>query len=206
MNCITRCPPPGKPNQYPEADYLRMLDRSLRQGLTGVAVPGQKRVRLLRSVPSLPIGGKGAGPCPPTSPLINWTDQGIKNFRDTVRRAEDFQGLVQRNGGQVRQIVWTLGEYDVVGVVDFPDDETATVTLLPAWRAWQRPDKDHESVRRRADDRHHSAHGLNSTSGQGFRAPHPTRRCEQGPVECREHGTAGPFGTAPELLTVGGMP
>jgi uncharacterized protein with GYD domain len=62
--------------------------------------------------------------------LINWTDQGIKNFRDTVRRAEDFRGLVQRNGGQVRQIVWTLGEYDVVGVVDFPDDETATVTLL----------------------------------------------------------------------------
>ncbi len=62
--------------------------------------------------------------------LINWTDQGIKNFRDTVRRAEDFRGLVQRNGGQVRQILWTIGEYDLVGVVDFPDDETATATLL----------------------------------------------------------------------------
>ena len=62
--------------------------------------------------------------------LINWTDQGTKNFRDTIRRAEDFRGLVQKNGGQVRQILWTLGEYDVVGVVDFPDDETATATLL----------------------------------------------------------------------------
>ena len=62
--------------------------------------------------------------------LINWTDQGIKNFRDTVHRAEDFRGLVQGSGGQVRQILWTLGEYDVVGVVDFPDDETATGTLL----------------------------------------------------------------------------
>src|SRR6266511_3126559 len=62
--------------------------------------------------------------------LINWTDQGIKNFRDTVHRAEDFRGLVQKNGGQVRQILWTLGEYDVLGVVDFPDDETATATLL----------------------------------------------------------------------------
>ncbi len=28
--------------------------------------------------------------------LINWTDQGIKNFRDTIRRAEDFRGLVKR--------------------------------------------------------------------------------------------------------------
>jgi len=62
--------------------------------------------------------------------LINWTAQGIKKFRDTVHRAGDFRGLVQKHGGQVRQILWTLGEYDVVGVVDFPDDETATATLL----------------------------------------------------------------------------
>jgi uncharacterized protein with GYD domain len=46
--------------------------------------------------------------------LVNWTDQGIKNYRDSVRRAEDYRGLVEKNGGQVRQLVWTLGEYDVV--------------------------------------------------------------------------------------------
>jgi uncharacterized protein with GYD domain len=62
--------------------------------------------------------------------LINWTDQGIRNFRDTVHRAEDFRGLVQKHGGHVRQILWTLGEYDVLGIVDFPDDEAATATLL----------------------------------------------------------------------------
>jgi uncharacterized protein with GYD domain len=62
--------------------------------------------------------------------LINWTEQGVRNFRDTVHRAEDFRGLVKENGGQVRQILWTLGEYDVVGVVEFPDDEAATATLL----------------------------------------------------------------------------
>jgi uncharacterized protein with GYD domain len=62
--------------------------------------------------------------------LVNWTDQGMKNFRDTVHRAGDFRGLVQKNGGQVRQILWILGEYDVVGVVDFPDDESATATML----------------------------------------------------------------------------
>jgi uncharacterized protein with GYD domain len=62
--------------------------------------------------------------------LINWTEQGAKNFRDTVRRAEDFRGIVEKNGGQVRQLLWTLGEYDLVSVADFPDDETATAVLL----------------------------------------------------------------------------
>jgi uncharacterized protein with GYD domain len=62
--------------------------------------------------------------------LVNWTEQGIKNFRDTVRRAEDARGLIETHGGQQRQMLWTLGEYDLVAVVDFPDDETATAVLL----------------------------------------------------------------------------
>jgi uncharacterized protein with GYD domain len=62
--------------------------------------------------------------------LVNWTDQGIKNFRDSVRRAEDYRGLVEKSGGQLRQLLWTLGEYDVVVVTDFPDDETATAVAL----------------------------------------------------------------------------
>jgi uncharacterized protein with GYD domain len=62
--------------------------------------------------------------------LTNFTEQGIKNFRDTVRRAEDARGLIEKHGGQLRQIFWTLGEYDLVTVTDFPDDETATAVLL----------------------------------------------------------------------------
>jgi uncharacterized protein with GYD domain len=62
--------------------------------------------------------------------LINWTEQGIGNFRDTVRRGEDFRGVVENNGGQLREIFWLLGEYDLLGVMDFPDDETATAVLL----------------------------------------------------------------------------
>jgi uncharacterized protein with GYD domain len=62
--------------------------------------------------------------------LVNWTEQGVKNFRDTGRRADDYRGLVEKSGGQVRQLLWTLGEYDLVVVTDFPDDETATTVLL----------------------------------------------------------------------------
>jgi uncharacterized protein with GYD domain len=62
--------------------------------------------------------------------LVNWTEQGVKNFRDTIRRAEDYRGLVEKHGGQVRQLLWTLGQYDLVVVTEFPDDETATAVVL----------------------------------------------------------------------------
>jgi uncharacterized protein with GYD domain len=62
--------------------------------------------------------------------LVNFTDQGIKNIRDTVGRAEDYRSLVEKHGGQLRQIFWTLGQYDLVVATDFPDDETAASVLL----------------------------------------------------------------------------
>jgi uncharacterized protein with GYD domain len=62
--------------------------------------------------------------------LVNFTDQGIKNYRDTVRRAEDYRGLVEQHGGQVRQLLWTLGQYDLVVVTELPDDETAAAVVL----------------------------------------------------------------------------
>ena len=62
--------------------------------------------------------------------LINWTEQGIKGFRDTTQRAEDFSKLVEGSGGRVRELVWTVGEYDLVCIADFPDDETGAAALL----------------------------------------------------------------------------
>jgi uncharacterized protein with GYD domain len=62
--------------------------------------------------------------------LIHWTDQGIKNYKDTTSRAADFTKLAESSGGRVREVLWTVGEYDLVTVVEFPDDDTATATLL----------------------------------------------------------------------------
>lgn len=62
--------------------------------------------------------------------LINWTEQGIKDFRDTTERAEAFSKSVQNAGGRVREIIWTVGEYDLVCVADFPDEETGVAALL----------------------------------------------------------------------------
>ena len=62
--------------------------------------------------------------------LINWTEQGIKNFPDTIKRAEDFSRFVEKAGGKVRELLWTVGEYDVVHVAEFPNDEKAAAALL----------------------------------------------------------------------------
>ena len=62
--------------------------------------------------------------------LINWTEQGIKNFRDTTQRAADFTKLVESSGGSVRELVWTVGQYDLVCIADFPDEEAGVAALL----------------------------------------------------------------------------
>jgi uncharacterized protein with GYD domain len=62
--------------------------------------------------------------------LINWTEQGIKNFRDTTQRAQDFSRLVESAGGKVRELLWTVGEYDIVCVAEFPDEEAGVAALL----------------------------------------------------------------------------
>ena len=62
--------------------------------------------------------------------LVKWTDQGIKNYKDSPSRATDFSKLVESLGGRVRELLWTVGEYDIVTVTEFPDDEAGTAALL----------------------------------------------------------------------------
>lgn len=62
--------------------------------------------------------------------LVNWTEDGVRNFKGTVDRAEDATGLAQRMGGAVESILWTIGPYDLVVTAEFPDDETVTAWAL----------------------------------------------------------------------------
>jgi len=62
--------------------------------------------------------------------LGNWTDQGTKDFGGAVERANGFRALVEQAGGRVRELVWTMGEYDFVIVAEGPDDETAAALVL----------------------------------------------------------------------------
>jgi uncharacterized protein with GYD domain len=62
--------------------------------------------------------------------LINWTDQGVKNVKDTVDRYEAANESMGKLGVSFKDIYWTVGPYDIVGIVEAPDDEAVTAALL----------------------------------------------------------------------------
>ena len=62
--------------------------------------------------------------------LANWTDQGVKNSRDTLKRAKSFGAVIESRRGKLREHLYTLGEYDIVMVTEFPDDDTAAAAVL----------------------------------------------------------------------------
>ena len=62
--------------------------------------------------------------------LVNWTDQGIRNVKETTKRAKSFKEMAEKNKVKVREILWTMGRYDLVLLIDAPDDETISRLTL----------------------------------------------------------------------------
>ena len=62
--------------------------------------------------------------------LISFTDQGIRNIKQSPERAQAFRDMVEKAGATVKAIYWTLGNYDLVAITDVPDDATAMTLLL----------------------------------------------------------------------------
>jgi uncharacterized protein with GYD domain len=60
--------------------------------------------------------------------LASFTEQGIRNIKDTTKRADAFKEVAKSLGATVKDVYWTLGQYDVATIVDAPDD--AIVTAL----------------------------------------------------------------------------
>ena len=62
--------------------------------------------------------------------LVNWTDQGIQELKESPARADATAELVERLGGKLVELYWTVGPYDIVAILEAPDDETATAIQL----------------------------------------------------------------------------
>jgi uncharacterized protein with GYD domain len=62
--------------------------------------------------------------------LINWTQQGINRLKDTVSdRYSSFKASLEKAGGKLTGAYFTMGEYDMVVVIEAPNDE-AVMTLM----------------------------------------------------------------------------
>ena len=63
---------------------------------------------------------------------MKFTEKGIQNAKQTTQRLDAWAAKVQSMGVTIKQMYWTLGEYDQVCIFEAPDDETAASVLLAA--------------------------------------------------------------------------
>ena len=62
--------------------------------------------------------------------LANFTEQGIRNAKESPNRAAAFSAAAEKLGVTVKDIYWTVGHYDAVAIIEGPDDESVTSLLL----------------------------------------------------------------------------
>jgi uncharacterized protein with GYD domain len=62
--------------------------------------------------------------------LLQFTEQGVRNIKDTTKRSAATREMASQLGVKVVDIFWTLGSYDIVLVMEAPDDETLTAFTL----------------------------------------------------------------------------
>ena len=64
--------------------------------------------------------------------LVNFTDQGMRNIKDSPQRARAFREICKQQGVQVREMLWTTGAYDMVLITEGPEDALSSVLLSAA--------------------------------------------------------------------------
>ncbi len=57
--------------------------------------------------------------------LVNWTEAGIKNVKDSPRRLDAAKLALREMGGEMKSFFLTMGEYDMIIVYEAPDDAVA---------------------------------------------------------------------------------
>ena len=62
--------------------------------------------------------------------LLKFTDQGIRNVKDTTKRAAAAAEMAGKMGAKVTSTYWTMGQYDLVLTADAPDDETIAAVSI----------------------------------------------------------------------------
>lgn len=65
--------------------------------------------------------------------LISWTDLGIREVWDASKRTDKAMALAKSSGGELEHVFMTMGSFDLVAIIEMPDDETmAKFTLASA--------------------------------------------------------------------------
>ncbi len=62
--------------------------------------------------------------------LYRFTDDGLKHIKETVKRAQEVRKVNEARGFKVIGTYWTQGQYDIVSIVDAPDEESMLAGLF----------------------------------------------------------------------------
>jgi uncharacterized protein with GYD domain len=62
--------------------------------------------------------------------LAKFTDQGIRGVKDTPKRAQAFRATAKTMGITIKEIYWTLGQYDVILTMEAPQDELVAALMF----------------------------------------------------------------------------
>ncbi len=62
--------------------------------------------------------------------LYRFTDQGRKDVKGTVKRAQEVRKQNEARGFKVIGTYWTQGRYDLVAIVDAPSEEAMVAGLF----------------------------------------------------------------------------
>ncbi len=62
--------------------------------------------------------------------LGKFTEQGIRNVKETTKRAQAFREAAKAMKVTVKDIYWTLGRFDVVVTMEAADDESVAALML----------------------------------------------------------------------------
>lgn len=62
--------------------------------------------------------------------LTSYTGDGVQNITDSPDRLDDAKDLATSLNGEFKEFFLTMGQYDIVAITEFPDDETAAQFAL----------------------------------------------------------------------------
>jgi len=62
--------------------------------------------------------------------LINWTDQGIRNVKDSPKRLDAARAVAKKLDMELKDFYLTMGDYDMVSHLDAPNDESVAKFVL----------------------------------------------------------------------------
>ena len=62
--------------------------------------------------------------------LLNWTGQGISKVGSSAKRLDAGRKAFKKAGLEMKDVYLTMGRYDLVCVIEAPDDETYAKAIL----------------------------------------------------------------------------